>query len=49
MGLNSEVTSKTGRNSGMGHFVWSDGKEYKGDFKKGFMDGFGEFKWPDGR
>ena len=29
--------------------MWSDGKEYDGDWKDDKKEGYGVFKWPDGR
>ena len=30
-------------------YIWSDKREYNGQWKDNKMDGYGEFKWPDGR
>jgi hypothetical protein len=32
-----------------GVYNWSDGREYRGDWKNNKMEGKGIFKWPDGR
>ena len=45
----NEYSSSYGEKLGDGHFVWSDGKEYVGNFKAGWMEGYGELIWPDGR
>ena len=33
----------------MGEYKWTDGKNYKGQWKNNMMDGIGEYVWPDGR
>lgn len=33
---------------GKGHFIWPDGKEYKGYYCFDLKHGEGEFKWADG-
>ena len=30
-------------------YIWSDGREYNGDWKYNKIEGEGVFKWPDGR
>lgn len=35
--------------SGEGVYRWSDGRQYKGQYKNGLKDGFGEYVWVDGR
>ncbi len=34
---------------GNGHYVWGDGREYKGSYKYDKKDGFGKYRWGDGR
>lgn len=33
----------------LGIYNWSDGREYRGEWKNNKMEGSGVFKWPDGR
>ena len=33
----------------IGTFHWSDGREYRGDFKNGEFDGHGVHTWPGGK
>ena len=39
-----EYLSSYGEKLRDGHFVWSNGKEYVGNFKAGWMEGYGELK-----
>jgi hypothetical protein len=34
---------------GNGHYVWGDGRVYKGCYKLDKKDGFGKYRWSDGR
>lgn len=34
---------------GVGHYIWGDGREYKGDYANDKKHGFGKYLWPDGR
>ena len=33
----------------LGVYNWSDGRQYKGEWKNNKMEGHGLFEWPDGR
>ena len=33
----------------LGVYNWSDGRQYKGEWKNNKMEGHGVFEWPDGR
>ena len=33
----------------LGIYNWSDGRQYKGEWKNNKMEGQGVFEWPDGR
>ena len=34
---------------GHGTYIWSDQKQYTGDWLNNKMHGFGHLKWPDGK
>lgn len=34
---------------GIGEYIWSDNRKYKGEWRNNKMHGKGEFMWPDGK
>ena len=38
-----------GKISGIGHYKWSDGREYKGEWLDQKLHGIGVYKWKDGK
>jgi len=39
----------SGSKNGKGHFIWSDGSAYEGEFKDNNINGKGTYSWNDGR
>jgi len=33
---------------GMGHFYWTDGRKFTGEYIEDKKHGYGEYFWPDG-
>ena len=34
---------------GKGHYVWTDGRSYEGEYLNDKKHGYGEYTWADGR